>query len=397
MPCLSSARLRVDLTHCPSVLSHAVLIAALSALCSTAVLPAQTSLLRAPAVPQVDASYRRTIGRADGDAHDRLAGVAGAVRLSNGEIVVANRGTHELRWYDANGSWLRSVGREGAGPGEYRHVSSVLRLRGDSLLVSDAILARHTLYDRAGRLVRSWPMANAGSSAFAEPFAQLSDGSFLSVLSQPTSKPPGHLQYASAVVRSIADAVRDTLVSFAGGESFNMACGRGGSCNVGVPYGVTAMAAALGDRIFVANGERYELLETGPAHGVTRTIRRAVPPVPLTPARLAFYRDSAEESVKPAARAAYRASIARAPVRRTMPYFSALIADDGGRLWLGRPQGAGDAQRAWDVLTPDGALLGTVTLPAALRVMHIAGGHIVGVTKDDDGVEYIEVRRLIGR
>ena len=41
--------------------------------------------------------------------------VVGALRLSDGTIVVANRATQELRWYDASGSFQLSVGRTGTG------------------------------------------------------------------------------------------------------------------------------------------------------------------------------------------------------------------------------------------------------------------------------------------
>src|SRR5690606_16795253 len=60
------------------------------------------------------------IGVLDGAPEDQLFRVVGARRLGDGRIVVANSGTHELRFYDAQGRHLRSVGREGEGPGEFR-------------------------------------------------------------------------------------------------------------------------------------------------------------------------------------------------------------------------------------------------------------------------------------
>ena len=57
------------------------------------------------------------IGLLEGEDAYQLFDVVGALRLTDGGIVVANAGSFELRFYDANGTHLFSVGREGGGPG----------------------------------------------------------------------------------------------------------------------------------------------------------------------------------------------------------------------------------------------------------------------------------------
>ena len=59
------------------------------------------------------------IGSGDGDSSTLLYQVEGTHRLSDGRIVVANRSSHELRYYDAEGNYLHSAGRQGEGPGEF--------------------------------------------------------------------------------------------------------------------------------------------------------------------------------------------------------------------------------------------------------------------------------------
>ena len=56
------------------------------------------------------------IGTIDGPPEYQFADVVAAVRLGNGNIVVADRGASELRSYDAEGNFQWRAGREGGGP-----------------------------------------------------------------------------------------------------------------------------------------------------------------------------------------------------------------------------------------------------------------------------------------
>ena len=56
------------------------------------------------------------IGNVDGPPEYQFADVVAAVRLDNGDIVVADRGASELRSYDAEGNFRWRVGRGGRGP-----------------------------------------------------------------------------------------------------------------------------------------------------------------------------------------------------------------------------------------------------------------------------------------
>ena len=62
--------------------------------------------------------------------------VVGALRLTDGRIVVADGASLELRFFDPAGTFMRSVGRRGEGPGEFRRMGSLVRLPGDTLAVA---------------------------------------------------------------------------------------------------------------------------------------------------------------------------------------------------------------------------------------------------------------------
>jgi hypothetical protein len=64
----------------------------------------------------VPETARVTIGVIGGDPAYELFRPRAAFRLSDGRIVIANSGTQELRYYDASGRHVMSVGGRGGGP-----------------------------------------------------------------------------------------------------------------------------------------------------------------------------------------------------------------------------------------------------------------------------------------
>jgi hypothetical protein len=76
------------------------------------------------------------IGRSPAPEY-QLHDVGGATRLEDGRVVIANRGSSELRVYDRKGSYLESWGRDGDGPGEFRHLHVMRRLN-DGRLVAES-------------------------------------------------------------------------------------------------------------------------------------------------------------------------------------------------------------------------------------------------------------------
>lgn len=344
-----------------------------------------------------DATRTLLIGAADGDEPYLFSRISGAVRLSSGIIVVANQGSSELRWFSPTGRWIRSRGRQGDGPGEFRGLRRILRLPGDSLLAEDGLSARMTLYDSAGALVRTWNIAEAAASVTPPPLGRLPDGSFVALAERALARPPGHTRFEASVLRYRDGKIVDTLLTSVGGEWFTVGCGTQkspGLCGVGVPYGLRTLAATAGPFVYLGNGERYEVQRLDVRTQRVDTLRRDVPATPLSAARRAAFIDSVSGMVTEARRELARQRFATAPVRRTMPFFELLATDDRSNLWVARPQERSGTVREWDVFSAEGRFVRTVMLPASLAVTAIAQGYVVGVSRDADGVEFVAVYRL---
>lgn len=91
-------------------------------------------------------------GDADGDPAYLFGALAGAARLSDGRVVVADMQASQLRFFGSDGVHQRSVGRRGDGPGEFTGIMGMARLAGDSLFVLDRN-ARWSRFDAAGDFV----------------------------------------------------------------------------------------------------------------------------------------------------------------------------------------------------------------------------------------------------
>ena len=72
--------------------------------------------------------------------------VLGVARLSDGSVAVADDYSMEVRIFDPSGAHVRSMGREGEGPGEFKRLWQMWRLPGDTLWVGDYRPWRYHVY-----------------------------------------------------------------------------------------------------------------------------------------------------------------------------------------------------------------------------------------------------------
>lgn len=109
---------------------------------------------------------RVTIGVQAGDPHYELAGAASSIRLPDGRIVVGDIGSHQLRFYSADGRYLRAAGRRGGGPGEFSGPITILRLGTAGIEVYDVTTRRVSVFDTAGTFVTSHEVESTGPGNF---------------------------------------------------------------------------------------------------------------------------------------------------------------------------------------------------------------------------------------
>ena len=120
-----------------------------------------------------------SIGVLEGDEAHLLFQASDAIRLADGRIVIANRGSAELRIFDSNGNHLATRGGLGEGPGEFADLWRVERWPGDSIVAwyAPGRGAGMSVFDADGNYGRTFRLEDVGV-LFSPSFAT-TDGSIL--------------------------------------------------------------------------------------------------------------------------------------------------------------------------------------------------------------------------
>lgn len=340
-----------------------------------------------------------SIGVLDGPVEYQFTTIVDAWRYADGRVVVGDRDARQIRIFDATGTFLRVWGREGEGPGEFRHLSRVLPYRGDSILAWDTGLKRVTVFDSAGGVGRTQRVdlemirAGEGSRSFGlaeRLWGALEDGSLTFVPMTIRRYEVGEkLAFERPVVRVSATGDRVEVVAP------GVVAEAGGLSN---PLPRMEAVATAGDRLYIGAGEGF-VVEVRSATGEVERIVRvegAASPVDdeLRRAYIDYYRDQQRRVFnRPAAEV--ERDLAELQMPLTKPPYSALLVDALGHLWVEEYRHRSDPRPAtWRVFAHNGRWLGTVRLPPEFVVQEIGVDYVLGVRTDELGVQTVEAYEL---
>jgi hypothetical protein len=336
------------------------------------------------------------IGMVDGPPEYQFGRVTGAVRLGDGTVVVGDDQSKDLRFFDRAGRHLRTVGREGGGPGEFRAVGS-LAARGDSLVVGDYNNRRVTVFAPDGKLVRAVPLDAGDSGDFTIPVGYLGDGSVL--LSSAGVVDNGS---RSGVSR---DSVRYLRLApsggaprevgrFVGSERFIQS--DADAVTVGPrAFGRSAEITVVPDGFFYGSSDTYQIGRYDASGRLLRLVRRPQATRAVTPADIERYKEArlklAAERQGGRFRQMQEKTLAAMPFPETMPAHGDIQADRAGNLWVSDYMVTPDDPARWTVFDPEGRMLGAVVTPARFRVHDIGEDYVLGAWKDELDVEHVRV------
>ena len=351
-----------------------------------------SSEISTPGTPlAIEATPVLSIGTAEGDTLRELFRVVSPFITAEGHLAIPLANAKAIRIFDMNGSYLRTLGRVGEGPGEFRELNSAWA-RGDTIEALDSSLRRIT---------RFFPGDSVES--FAIQLEQFDVGG-----------PAGPLMDGWAV-SGVADwgwGERDMIaVHFISRseESIEVARAEGmlriRTDNFGGPTPLTprAVIAIAKDRVLIGES----LTPTLRAYGSDGSLQQEytwTPPASVSPedARTAVL--NAVRAGDPNAHPLYKPEmIEAAPLPDRLPVFWHVIADAMGFVWireydpmlhsvaLGAETGAGGA---WKVYGPAGEYAATILVPPDLEPVQITVDAVVGIARDEMGVETVRVHHL---
>jgi hypothetical protein len=331
-----------------------------------------------------------SVGGADERIEYQLQHPVGAVRLSDGRLVVADAGSRSIRYFDRDGRHLKTTGRSGGGPGEFRNLRSISRIRGDTVIAWDAVQRRASYYDPQGnlvgtvmlegwaRVVREW----RGPPLSLHAVHWTSNGQAV-VEAWPERDPR---RFDSSVV--IQDTV--PVLSFDRTGQNAVSLGRFPSPEFFF-HGRMGALLVHGDRLLVAATDDIVWIgssRSGDFSGISTAGNR------VGAVRAPFLRRASvrQERSSSAGRIAdyYKAM----PMPDSMPRVSAIRAGAEGRLWMQRYQAPGDALQEWVALRRNGTVELAFSVPGDMEVLDIGPEFVVVLTRDEFDLATIQVYRL---
>ncbi len=339
-----------------------------------------------------------TLGAAEGNPAQEFFRVRTPFLLPHGQVVVPLNAAAEIRVFTLEGHLVATHGRPGEGPGEFRDLLSAWP-KGDTIEAFDRRLGRITRFCPDGTIetVRLDQQRAGVSLASAIP------GAFGNgwVLMGITAFGYGRRDEV-AVHRFSRSGAFVGVVARTEGIFRYEAPGMAGPA----PLSPSASFSVMGDALYV--GETLTpAIKVMPADGSpAREIAWQADPSPPRDA-LRMVLSLALQAADPGEKQRVRERLEAAPLPSRVPVFSAFLVDDLGFLWvrpyeverdayaLGGPlysQGAPGGE--WWVYSAEGVRLGSIGLPHGLEPYQITTDAVVGIRRDEVGLEYVQVHRL---
>lgn len=333
-----------------------------------------------------------TIGAVEGNPEYLLDIVTGATRLADGRIVISDRGSNSVRFYDSTGEFLTSVGRSGEGPGEYVWIRALWRCGGDSIFVFDLSWAMD-VYDTDGVLHRdATPLVSNGqrppynlTCSRSGQFAAVGWGDF------PEGLPEGLYPAMSSLTLMNSDG---ETISEVGEVLSSERLGTSGGSRPH-PFGKATVFAFSEESLFVGDGGALEIRVLNMNGDLERVFRGPAADRTITSEIVAAYERSQLDGLDSDRRPAMERSLADMPYPERYPAFDAMMVDPDGDLWVRPFHVPGSDPPPWWVFDPQGELLGSVAIPEGIEVLEIGGDYLLGLAADALGVQRVELYPLI--
>lgn len=327
-------------------------------------------------------------GREHGAEYEFYQVFSGLIRR-DGAIVVGNSGTNELRIFDRNGVSTRATGRVGAGPGEFRGITWMDELPGDSIIVYDPVLQRFSILSPRGDFTRTLPLQTSLEGRF-RPAGLLAGPRILLAIEKlfdPREGQGRHRDKPLYVITDLTGVAIDTVGQFEGDDwlAYRTAVA---SQAIRLPFGPLTFLLAVGNRIasvsaesgvvafYDTNGDSVASLSL-PVVG-TKISRREV-------------REAMETLISDAPRGSHSLIRQHLTEYAGEPRVVAGVRVDRGTkdLWVKLYAPAAADTATWLLLTSDGEPIAHIRIPNALFLLDVRDRHVLVRRMDHLGIETI--------
>jgi hypothetical protein len=340
----------------------------------------------------IDPKPRVSIGVVEGDTTFELHKVVTPFLLPNGTIVIPLNGSKTIRLFSPAGTFIRSYGRAGSGPGEFRDLTAAWA-RGDTIEAMDFRLRRITRFLPNGKV--DDVTITTEQQDLSSSFGPFGDGWVAAGVAK------GDFGRRDSVVLRRFDRAGTDLGDL--GFVLGMARYRTPVMTGPGPLSPRSVHAVRNDRVYIGETLTPRLQVISPSAAQSKGI--AWQPASSPSVRTAWNSvvDAAVRRAEPSKAVTARQVVEAYPMPDKVPVFSQILVDAQNYVWvkpyeprvnsfaLGGAVGPGGR---WSVISPDGRVVGTIDVPAQLEPTYITRDAVVGIVRDEFGVESVRVHAL---
>lgn len=346
------------------------------------------------------------IGDESGDGSVDLSNSQLGTMLPDGRVIAMSMQPPQLYLFAADGSPAGMLGRGGEGPGEYRFLTSLLVLGQDTVAGFDIMNRRAMMFRADGTVLDPVQFPMTGSPVPPLLVGRLGDGSWIFQTMNPMEEPP---EETTGVYRSPAPVLAwrsgsdgfDTLFVSEGPMLVQGTVSMGGSSMTmgrGIGYGSNSFVGGTGDLVWSTTGDRFVIAAHDATGALKREIRVALPARPVTEADREEFRAMMREQLE-LVRAMVPAELIESELAKidemafsqTHAAIGQMLVDRLGRIWATPNLPLVDSTATWGVFSPDGTLIGSVTIPAGTLYAASEDRVVVRVEDDATGLVRLEV------
>jgi hypothetical protein len=339
----------------------------------------------------------------EGTPATEFSRVEGIMRLSGGRVAVVNGATSEIRIFGPGGELLKTFGRKGEGPGEFRGLTSVGR-SGDTAFFYDYNLKRITIAHLGAepRVVKTVTYAPVSSRGYSSVDGRLSDGRWtVATWVSPTfDGPPGthRLNTSVGIVQADGTGVINWVAESPSFAVFvHSPTGNIKEASVGIA-GFSPGFTHIANGSLIVYGDQATDSLTIQAGEKRTDVRIPLPKRAITKAMADAARDRELAAMPSTAREKSKGwTTARYDLKNTLkdlPTFSKLLAGVDGETWIEEYTPTPQEPTRYLVIGPTGASRAWVSVPAGLRLKEVGRDYVAGVQFDADDVETVRVYSL---
>lgn len=316
--------------------------------------------------------------------------VSNAIRLGNGEVILANLSSNEILRFNSAGTLAAVLGGTGGGPSKFGSLQGIW-LSGDTIVAWDLLAQRLVYWSVDGQVGRE---THLQLDYLPSAIRRYADGRLLSVrsASRVARHPAGTVSIDSvtADLVSATGQVLSSLGRFPYRRMYYMDRPGGSVGRTGFPLLPKGEFAVGGTVTYFGFGDKWQIIKYAQNGIVLDTI-------PLERRRQPLSAELREEWIQgmltlaSPSRVLTRGFLESLPFPDSLPAFDALLVDTEDNLWVRAFAMSDEDMGHWSVLSSNGQWLGEVAFPPRFSPTHISADHVTGVLRDSDDRELIAI------